>query len=83
MTPKSRTGAKTAERVPMTTRASPRRMRPHSSKRSPAVSDEWKMATASPKCARSRREKTGVSAISGTSIIAERPCLSAERIARM
>ncbi len=67
----------------MTTRASPRLRRPHSSKRSPVVSDEWKMATRSPKCARRRREKTGVSAISGTSIIAERPRASAARIARM
>ena len=75
-------GAKMAERAPMHTRASPLRMRFHSSRRSPSESDECRIATASPKWARKRRANIGVSEISGTSISAVLPLSTAARMAR-
>ena len=44
-----RTGAKTAERAPTTTRASPEAIRSRSSRRSASVSPEWSSAMRSPK----------------------------------
>src|SRR4029453_4544588 len=58
-------------------------MRFHSSRRSPSESDECRMATASPKCARNRRANIGVREISGTSISAVLPQPTAARTARM
>ena len=49
MRPKLSRGANTADRVPMTTGASPRRARFHSSYRSPARRELWSTATCFPK----------------------------------
>ena len=51
---RSASGAMTADRVPTTTRASPRRMRHHASCRSPADMPECRVATASPTSAATR-----------------------------
>ena len=71
-----RIGAKTAERGPTQTRASPRRSRAHSSWRSPSESLECSTATVSPKRSTKRATICGVSAISGTSTITPRPAAS-------
>ena len=76
------TGAKTAERAPTTTRASPRATRSRSSRRSASPSEEWRTATVSPKRAVKRASVCGVSAISGTRTIAPRPRASASSHAR-
>ena len=83
MSPRGLTGAKTAERGPTTTRAAPRRMRCHSSCRSPSPSAEWSTATASPKRAAKRLTVWGVRAISGTSTMAPRPSASVWAMACM
>ena len=67
------TGANTAERAPTTIRASPLAIRARSSRRSASVSAEWRIATRSPKRARTRPTVCGASAISGTRTIAPRP----------
>ena len=59
-------GAKTAERVPTTTRASPRRIRCHCSARSSGVSCECRRATSEPKAATICAAVAGVRPISGT-----------------
>ena len=76
-------GAKIADRAPMTTRTSPRRMRRHSSYRSPGDRREWSTAASSPKRERNQETICGVSAISGTSTIAVLPICAARRTARM
>ena len=83
MTPSDGTGAKTAERAPTTTGASPDAIRSRSSRRSASVSAECSTATRSPKRSRKRPSVCGVSAISGTSTIAPRPRASAASHARM
>ena len=70
-------GAKTAERAPTTTRASPEAIRSRSSRRSASVRPEWSSAIRAPKRARKRPTACGVSAISGTSTIAPSPRSSA------
>ena len=67
MSPRSGTGANTAERVPTTTSASPRLARFHSSYRSPARRELWRTATRFPKCEANILNSCGVSTISGTS----------------
>ena len=79
----SPTGANTALRAPITTRASPERMRRHSSKRSPADSAECSTAASPPNRLCSQATIWGVSAISGTSTMAVRPSSSARRINRI
>ena len=54
-------------------------MRSRSSRRSASVSAEWRIATRSPKRARTRPTVCGASAISGTSTIAPRPALERRR----
>ena len=71
-------GAKTAVRVPTTTRASPRRIRHHSSCRSPPERPEWRTASWSPTTDRSRSAICGIRLTSGTSTIAPPP--SRERL---
>ncbi len=83
MTPSDATGAKTAERAPMTTGASPDTMRSRSSRRSASLNPECRTATRSPNRSRKRPSACGVSAISGTSTIAPRPRPSAAWHARM
>ena len=83
MMPIFSSGANTAERAPMTTFASPERMRRHSSKRSPADSRECSTAASPPKRRRNQSTIWGVSEISGTSMIAPRPEAMACRMARM
>src|SRR5437660_1743960 len=66
--PRLRSGAKTAERVPTTTRASPWRTRHHSRARSTSLSAEWRTATPSkraPNQARHWRPTHRVSATFG------------------
>ena len=78
--PRSASGAKTAERGPTQTRASPLRSRAHSSWRSPAPSLECRTATVSPKRVDEARRRSAASApISGTSTIALCPRSSASR----
>ena len=72
-TPTSRSGARTASRVPATMSTSPARIRRHSSARSPSDSAEWTSATRAPRSARSRSTSGAASAISGTSTSAGRP----------
>ena len=83
MIPRFSSGANTADLAPMTTLAPPRRMRRHSSKRSPSDSLECKTAASPPKRARNQFTICGVSEISGTSTMAVRPDWSVSRIARM
>ena len=83
ISPKFPHGANTADRAPMTTRASPRRMRRHSSKRSPALSRECSTAATAPNRARNHMTICGVRAISGTRIMADFPCTSVWRTRRM
>ena len=71
--PRFASGAKTAERVPSTTLASPRRTRHQASSRSLSVSPLCSKATCSPNLEKNRDCIAGVSAISGTSIRADRP----------
>ena len=73
MMPRSRTGAKMAERAPTATRRSPRRSSRQASARSPSESALCSTATWSPKAPRSRLTAWGVSPISGTSTIAPLP----------
>ena len=80
--PRSGTGAKTAERAPTTTRASPSRIRHHWSCRSPAESSLWRTDTVAPKRAVAARTSIGVRPISGTRTIAPRPRASADSMAR-
>ena len=81
MRPSRSAGAKTALRAPMITRASPRRILRHSSYRSPALSRLCSTAETSPKRARNQRTICGVSAISGTRMIALLPRRSVCRTA--
>ncbi len=74
-------GAKTAERVPTTMRASPRRMRRHCSARSSGVRPECSSATCVPKAANICPAIAGVSPISGTSSSADLPASSARCMA--
>ena len=74
--PRSCTGANTLERAPTTMRFAPLRSARHASNRSPSESAECSTATRSPKWLRKRATVCGVSAISGTSTIAPRPCRS-------
>ena len=76
-TPRFSTGANTAERVPITTRARPDLIFLKLSYRSPAESAECSTATSSPNCAANCRSTCGVNPISGTSTIALLPCPSA------
>ena len=64
--PQSRRGAKSAERAPTTTWASPWRTMSHWSKRSPVERRECRTATSSPKRERKRPTVWAVSEISGT-----------------
>ena len=73
MSPRSATGAKTADRAPTATRRSPRRRRRQASARSPSESALCSTATWSPKAPRRRLTVCGVSPISGTSTMAPRP----------
>ncbi|CAB5031584.1 unannotated protein [freshwater metagenome] len=66
----------------MQIRASPLRIRIHSSKRSPGVSFEWITATVSPKRSVKREMICGVSAISGTSTSTVLPAASTSAAAR-
>ena len=74
-------GANTADRGPTQIRASPRRRRCHSSRRSPWLSAEWRIATRSPKRDSNRETVCGVRPISGTRTIAPRPRSSAASVA--
>ena len=77
--PRRSTGAKTAERAPTTTDASPETIRSRSSRRSASVRPECSTAIRSPKRAWKRPSVCGVSAISGTSTIAPRPARARRR----
>ncbi len=83
MRPRLSRGAKTAERVPITTGASPRRARFHSSYRSPVRSELWSTATCLPKWAAKIRSSWGVRTISGTNTRAVRPRARVSWIRRM
>ena len=74
ISPKLVNGAKTAERAPTTTCASPRSIRRHSSYRSPFDKLLCKTATLEPNRRRTRLTIWGVNEISGTSINAVFPC---------
>ena len=76
--PSPRSGAKTAERAPDDDpRLARLAIRARSSRRSASVSPECRIATRSPKRARTRPTDCGASAISGTSRIVPRPRSSA------
>ncbi len=79
----SRSGAKTADRVPTTMEASPLRTRFHSSMRSARVSPLWKTATQEPNRPRNSATVCGVSEISGTITITPRPSARTRSITRM
>ena len=83
MSPTLSSGAKTADRAPMTTRTSPLRILRHSSYRSPGESREWSTAASSPNRERNQQTIWGVSAISGTRTIAVLPRAAAARTARI
>ena len=66
-------GVNTAERVPTTTRASPRQAAVQTRARSPSFRPECSACTGTPRRARKRASVCGVSPISGTSTSACRP----------
>ena len=78
----SRSGANTALRAPITTSASPDRIRRSSAARSAGASAECHTATRSPRRARRRPRNCGVSAISGTSTRLDFPRARAASMAR-
>ena len=82
MSPRSGTGANTAERVPSTMRAWPLKASRQAPRRSWSVSPECSTASGAAKRSRKRPSSCGVRPISGTSTSARRPCASTRSIRR-